>query len=52
MTDSDNRRGDPATKAVLEEQRRLHEAASRYVGVIEGTDPDRAATARRRVRER
>jgi uncharacterized Zn finger protein len=35
-----------------EEQQRLHEAASRYVGAIEGTDPDRAATSRQRVRER
>ena len=35
-----------------EQQRRLHEAASRYVGAIEGGQPDRAATSRQRVRER
>lgn len=36
----------------VEEQRRLHEAASRYVGAIEGGEPARAATSRQRVRER
>lgn len=36
----------------VEEQRRLREAASRYVGAIEGGDPARATTSRQRVRER
>lgn len=36
----------------VEEQRRLHEAANRYVGAFEGGDPERAATSRQRVRER
>lgn len=35
-----------------EEQRRLHEAASRYVGAITGGEPQRADSARERVRER
>jgi hypothetical protein len=36
----------------VEEQPRLHEAASRYVGAIAGTESDRAATSRKSVRER
>jgi hypothetical protein len=36
----------------VEEQRRLHDAASRYVGVIAGTNSERAATSRELVRER
>jgi hypothetical protein len=36
----------------VEEQRRLHETASRFVGAIAGSDPQRAETARERIRER
>lgn len=35
-----------------EEQRRLHDAASRYVGAIAGGESERAATSRESVRER
>jgi hypothetical protein len=36
----------------VEEQRRLHEAASCYVGAIAGGESERAATSRDSVRER
>lgn len=35
----------------VEKQRRLHEAASRYVGAIAGGESERAATSRESVRE-
>jgi hypothetical protein len=38
--------------AGVEQQRRLHEAASRFVGAIEGAEPRRAETSRERVRAR
>lgn len=34
------------------EQRRLHAAASRYVGAIDGGEPRRAETSRERARKR
>lgn len=42
----------PAQGGEDEEQRRLHRAASRFVGMIEGGEPDRAERARELVRER
>ena len=38
--------------AGAEEQHRLHQAASRFVGTIEGAEPGRAESSRERVRER
>lgn len=38
------------TGSGADEQRALHRAARRYIGAIEGGDPDRAETSRGRLR--
>lgn len=45
-------RGRPQNDDEEERQRSLREAAMRFVGTIEGTNPDRAANARAEVRSR
>jgi hypothetical protein len=41
-----------STGSDTEEQEALHQAASRYIGAIEGGDPHRAQASRQRLRER